>query len=526
MSRFLNKNSEDYLSIMRSKIFVDKSGLINYINSVIASSNAFICNSRPRRFGKSTTVAMLNAYYSKGANGKKIFSSLEISKSPTFEKHLNKYDTIYIDIQDVMGRTERIENVVEFIAKYLTEELREAYPEIVDTTITQPRDALSVINNATGKKFVFIIDEWDVIIREANEEVQGEYINFLRNIFKGNEASRYTAFAYLTGILPIKKIKTESALNNFNEFTMISPGPFSQYIGFTESEVESICEKYNINFKEIERWYDGYKIGEEHIYNPRAVCLAIEKQSFESFWTSSGSFAVITPYISMNFEGLKDSICSLMSGMNEKVDTSLFQNDMTNITSKDEVLTLLIHLGYLGYNELSRTCYIPNEEIKSVFLGIIQKSTNNDLIEYINSSKKLLDATIEGNEEYVEKAIEKIHDKYSSAITYNNEASLTSTIINAYIASMRDYFTPLRKLPAGKGFADLIYLPKLKDTKICPALLIELKWNKTAYSAINQIKNKEYLNAFSAYKGDVLIVGIAYDKKTKKHSVKIERITI
>lgn len=273
MGMFVNPDNSAFQTTLNARIYVDKSGLIRYTNSVLASTDAFICNSRPRRFGKSITANMLTAYYSRGCNSEEMFSGLEISKAEDFKRHLNQYDVIHLDIQWCIEPAGGPEHVVSYISEKTIAELREYYPDVPMKETKSLPEALSQINTATGKRFVIIIDEWDVLIRDeaTNELIQKEYIGFLRGLFKGTEPTKYIQLAYLTGILPIKKEKTQSALNNFDEFTMLSPGSLAQFIGFTEDEVRSLAATYHQDFDKVKRWYDGYLLKDYEVYNPRAV---------------------------------------------------------------------------------------------------------------------------------------------------------------------------------------------------------------------------------------------------------------
>ena len=269
----------------------------------------------------------------------------------------------------------RPEHVVEFIEKSTIEELKTAYPGILADSVSSLPDAMSQIYTATGNKFIVIIDEWDVLIRDEadNREIQEQYIDFLRGMFKGNEPTKFISLAYLTGILPIKKVKTQSALNNFEEYTMLDAGVLAPYVGFTEEEVKELCEKYNRDFSGVERWYDGYLLSDLHIYNPRAVISVMDRGNFQSYWSQTGTFESIRPYIDMDFDGLKTSIIEMISGASIEVDTSFFQNDMVSFIDKEDVLTLLIHLGYLAYDQKKKTAYIPNEEIRQEFISATKK---------------------------------------------------------------------------------------------------------------------------------------------------------
>ena len=524
MGSYLNPGNEAFAVALNSEIYVDKTGLLTYTNKVMNTLQGYICNSRPRRFGKSITANMLTAYYSKGCSSKEMFSGLEISRAKDFEKHLNQYDVLHWDIQWCMEPAGGPERIVSYISEKTISELKEYYPHILPEEIRSLPEALSRINAASGTKFIVIIDEWDVLIRDEahNQAAQEMYIDFLRNMFKGIEASKYIALAYLTGILPIKKLKTQSALNNFTQFTMLNAGPLTPYIGFNEDEVIDLCEKYEIDFAEVRRWYDGYRLGDYHVYNPNALVNLTIMRTFQSYWSQTGTYLSILPLINMDFDGLRTSIIEILSGSSVEVNVNEFQNDMVSFADKDDVLTLLIHLGYLAYDQRTQRAYIPNEEIRQEFRAATKRNKWNELIEFQQESEKLLEATWEMDAETVAEQIEKIHAEYTSVIQYNNENSLSSVLSIAYLSAIKYYFKPIRELPTGKGFADFVFIPKPLYRDDYPALLVELKWNKNAETALNQIKERKYPESLEQYTGDILLVGINYDKKTKKHQCLME----
>jgi hypothetical protein len=522
---FLNPDNSAFQAVLNAKIYVDKSGLLNYTNSVLASTDAFICNSRPRRFGKSITANMLTAYYSKGCDSEKMFSELEISEAEDFKKHLNKYDVIHLDIQWCMEPAGGPERIVSYISEKTIQELREYYPNVLKESTTSLPEALAMINAETGNKFIIIIDEWDVLIRDeaANQKVQEEYINFLRGMFKGTEPTKYIQLAYLTGILPIKREKTQSALNNFDEFTMLSPSILAKYIGFTEDEVQKLAEEYHQNFEEVKRWYDGYLLKDYQVYNPRAVISLMQKGEFKSYWSETASYEAIVPLINMDYDGLKTAIIEMLSGAAVKVNTATFKNDILNIQSKDDVLTYMIHLGYLGYDQTRKMAFVPNEEIRQELTIAVESKAWSEMLGFWKESENLLDATLDMDEDTVARQIEKIHGEYVSIIQYHNENSLSSVLTIAYLSTMQYYFKPIRELPAGRGFADFVFLPKPEYRGDYPALVVELKWNKKVQTAMQQIKERKYPLSILNYTGNILLVGINYDKDNKEHQCLIEK---
>lgn len=277
------------------------------------------------------------------------------------------------------------EKVIDYITKNTICELRKLYPNCLTSEIHSLPDALSLINADSGKKFIVIIDEWDVLIRDEanNQAIQDEYINFLRGMFKGSEPTRFIQLAYLTGILPIKKIKTQSALNNFEEFTMLDPGNLAPYFGFTNEEVKSLCQNYHKNFEEVKHWYDGYLLGGQQIYNPKAVVSLMTRNIFKSYWSETGTYTAILPLINMNFDGLKSAIIEMLSGAFVPVNVWSFQNDTINFANKDDVLTYLIHLGYLGYDAQKQMAFIPNEEIRQELTSATKQTHWNEFISFV-----------------------------------------------------------------------------------------------------------------------------------------------
>ena len=506
MGILVNPDNLAFQVALNSEIYVDKSGLIKYTNKVLNTLQAYICNSRPRRFGKSITANMLTAYYSRGCNSEEMFAGLEIGKSADFKKHLNQYDVIHLDIQWCIEPAGGPERVVSYISEKTIAELAEYYPGVLKEKTESLPEVLSRINGATGKKFIVIIDEWDVLIRDkdVNKRVQEEYINFLRGMFKGTEPTRYIQLAYLTGILPVKKETTQSALNNFDEFTMLSAGNLAPYIGFTEDEVRNLSEEYQQDFHEVKRWYDGYLLKDCQVYNPRAVVSVMLKGEFKSYWSET-------------------SIIEMLSGASVKVNTATFKNDTENIKSRDDVLTYMIHLGYLGYDQTRKTAFVPNEEIRQELTTAVESKAWNEMILFQQESEKLLDATLEMDCPVVAAQIEKIHNEYVSVIQYHNENSLSSVLAIAYLSAMQYYFKPVRELPSGRGFADFVFIPKPEYKSDYPALVVELKWNQNAQTAMQQIKDRKYPDSVLEYTGDILLVAINYDKDKKEHQCMIEQ---
>ncbi len=520
MGMYLNLGNAGFTSI-RKGLYVDKTGLISIVNASLGTADKLICVSRPRRFGKSFAAKMLCAYYDKSCDSKSLFEGLEIVQDPSFEEHLNRHDVIYLDITWFISICEKGRNVVEYIQEQVIDELKSIYP-FLNKIISLPL-ALSKISEHTGRKFIIIVDEWDALFREAkeNDALQREYIQLLRGLFKSSLTDGMIEAAYMTGILPIKKYGTQSAMTDFVEYTMTSPKKLSKYTGFTESEVKSLCEIYHMDLAETKKWYDGYSFqGTGSIYNPNAIIQAVKNGEFGTYWTETETYESLKVYIDMDLGGLKQAIVAMLSGEHYPIDIRTFQNDMTSIDSKDDVLTLLVHLGYLAYEISTESVYIPNEEVRQEFIRAVKYGRHREIAELIIASDKLLRDTLAMNAELVAEGIERAHSSLTAPTFYNNEQALRSIIRFAYISSIEEY-SEIQELPSGIGYADVVYLPK-KDS-VLPVMIIELKWNKSAEGAIRQIKEKKYPRVLEGYGGEILIVGINYDERTKRHECVIEK---
>ena len=513
MGTYINIGNSGFQRARNSK-YVDKSPLISLINATLNTEHCMSCVTRCRRFGKSMAAKMLCAYYDHSCNSRRLFEDLKIAGDSSFEQHLNKYPVIYIDMTSFVTRY-KDNSIVRHINDELKADIHAAYPAIP----TQENDDLMAllirITEATGLSFIFIIDEWDAICREfkAGTQTMDDYVNWLRRMFK--DSSKVFVGAYLTGILPIKKYKTESALNNFTEYSMVNPGRLAGCFGFTRQEVQELCQSEGADYDEMEKWYDGYKIGNEpSIFNPNSVMQSLWEGRCRSYWASTGAYDAIASYIQMNYNGLKDDVIKMLGGGHCKVDPTGFQNDMSIVRNKDDVFTVLIHLGYLAFDWDSSECYIPNREVEGEIVNAIKDTNWQRLIDTVNDSKALLQAVHDGDTEAVAQGVDEAHDENTSILSYNDENSL------AFHYAKNDYIF-YRELPTGKGFADLVMIPRRNVDS--PALVIELKYNHDADTAIDQIKRKQYPAKVAQYTDNLLLVGINYDRKTKKHDCRIEK---
>ena len=522
MGTYINKGNESFISALNGE-YVDKTGLIAEINKTLNTERRYTCVTRCRRFGKSMAADMLCAYYDKSCDSHELFNGLQITSDKSYETQLNKYPVLKLDITNFTTKYKEDHQIISLLQKDVIEELLTAYPTVTLGERDDLMDVLIKICTQTGEKFICVIDEWDAALREYENDnkTEDDFVKLLRRLFKGDDSKKVFAGVYMTGILPIKKYKTESALNNFMEYSVISPKKLDKYFGFTKADVQMLAEKYDMPFDELVKWYDGYKIGnEKSIFNPNSVINAVFDGECDSYWGKTGAYDNVLKYIQMNFDGLKDDIIKMLAGGRVGVDTTKFQNDMYVINSKDDVFTVLIHLGYLAFDKDENRCYIPNREVGIEMKNAVEATNWKYVSKALESSRQLLQDTLAMKEEAVSKALESIHQDETSILSYNDEESLSCAISIAYYYAKNDYIIH-RELATGKGFADLVFIPRKHVDS--PALIVELKYDKDADTAISQIKRKEYTGKVLEYTSNLLLVGINYDKKTKTHSCVIEK---
>ena len=553
MGTYLNPGKAAYEEAVNSEIFVDKTEMIGYLNSVVRTKKKYVCVSRPRRFGKTMAADMVCAYYDSKTDSRELFEKRLIatctttrsgSREVTWDEYMGKCDVIRLVMTDFFKAGMPIEEALVTIKTRVLDELEECYPgtkyDVKDFAFSFDK-----FYRKSGRQFVIVIDEWDAVFRMLQDDAGGQrkYLDFLRDWLKDKP---YIALAYMTGILPIKKYGEHSALNMFTEYSMEAPRQLAQYTGFTENEVEKLCKDYGMDYSDISSWYDGYIVSdwippekrEEyrqgkydrhqiHIYSPLSVVESMTTGQIKNYWNKTETYEALAEYIRKDYDGLKDAVALLMDGGRLKIDTSSYQNDMTTFHSRDDVLSLLIHLGYLGYDDENDEVFIPNREILDEFRTSTKSDEWIDTFRSFEISQELLKATWNSDAERVAELLEKAHDRAGNK-TYNDEAALSYAIQYAYYAGQK-YYTMVPELDTGKGFADIIYLPAPKYPDL-PALLVELKYDKTAEGAISQIKSRNYPDRLEHYKGNILMVGINYDKDIpsgkpgfKHHSCVIEK---
>ena len=516
---FLNRKNvaNGFRESLNSRFFVDKSMLIQTISEKILTKEKWVCLSRPRRFGKTMAVEMLAAYYTKGLNTDFLFEKLQIKSASTYYEHLNAHNVIMINFNDYFENN-TVKQGIERISQNLIHDLGQLCPGV----LPEGQDlvlCLDMIEQMYGYKFIFLIDEWDCVFRfhKGKKKEQEEFLSFLKLLFKDKS---YVELVYMTGILPIKKYNTGSALNMFREYTMLEPKKLAPYFGFTENEIKKLCSQdVKLCFEELREWYNGYHMAEiGGIYNPRSVVEALEEGVCRDYWNKTGGFSELEEYITMNFDGLGEAVTELVAGNEISVDVLGFSNDLDSFNDKDEVITALIHLGYLSYSE--DKVRIPNKEIREEFANTIKKLSWGTVSQLLKQSRELLEALLNCEEEKVGFLLEDVHDGMQEFKEYNNEHTLKCVIHLAFYAAADDFVLKFEQT-AGKGYADCIMIPKKPDR---PGIVLELKYNSSAEKAITQIKERNYIRVFDKGIHEVYLVGINYDKNAKHHQCIIETV--
>jgi len=471
MGSYLNPGCKGFEESLNSAIYVDKTGLIEKINAVVNTRQKYICVSRPRRFGKSMATDMLAAYYDQSVDTARLFDTLQIAKAETYQKYRNQYDVLKVNMQEFLSMTHSMDEMLAVFQKRMIADLKRGYPDYVMDGEDSLVFAMKDVYAHTKCPFIILIDEWDCLFREykQDKEAQKKYLDFL-------------------------------------------------------------CATYKRNFEEAQAWYDGYELvamdGENpkiySMYSPKSVVDAMLSGLYDNYWNQTETYEALKIYIQMNFDGLKDAIVRMLAGDRVEINTGTFSNDMTTFQNRDDVLTLLVHLGYLSYHWMDKTVSIPNKEVSQEYVNAISTMDWHEVIDSVEASKNLLEALWMQDEEAVAAGIDKAHREIS-ILQYNNENSLACTINLAFYFA-REYYTIIREFPTGKGFADLCFIPrKMHADK--PAVVIELKWEKSAQGAIAQIKDRHYTDALKEYRGNLLLAGINYNRETKTHTCVIEQLT-
>ena len=548
MGTYLNPGKAAYEEAVKSEIFIDKTEMLGYLNSVVKTKQKYVSVSRPRRFGKTIAADMLCAYYDRCADSRDMFEKRKLADVSGWDKYLGKFDVIHLVMTRFFKTRITVSEALTNMQKLVIRDYRRAYP---DADIMSENDLIQTIDDVYStidRQVVIVIDEWDAVFRERPNDKDGqtEYLDYLRDLLKDN---RHVALAYMTGILPIKKYGQHSALNMFTEYSMMAPRQLAPYTGFTEEEVENLCSRYGRDYARMKDWYDGYVVSDiippdpNHeelkttgqsptanryaLYSPLSVVESMTTGVIKDYWNKTETYEALAEYIRKDYDGLKEAVALLMDGGRLAIDTSTYQNDMTTFTGRDDVLSLLIHLGYLGFDDERSEVFIPNREILDEFKTSTKGKEWASTFKSFETSQELLEATWNGDEEKVAQLVEDAHNQAGNK-TYNDEAALSYGIQLAYYAA-RKYYTTILELDTGKGYADVVYLPAPQYAEK-PALLIELKYGHSADIAMDQIRRQKYLDRFEHYKGNILVIGINYnrdlpsdDPEFKHHSCRIEK---
>ncbi|MCD8201124.1 MAG: AAA family ATPase [Clostridia bacterium] len=523
MGTYFNLGNGRFQDCLDRKIFVDKSGIIEYTNECISEKEKYLCVTRPRRFGKSTTANMLVAYYSRGCDSHSQFDGLAISKSEGYADFLNTFNLIRIDMSRLLGDwgpRYTIAEILDNLKHLVISELAEEYPDIKYERLSLT-DYIEKIYSVTHVRFVFVIDEWDAVFRSRKGDIVGhtDYIEFLNALLKEQE---YVALAYMTGIYPIRRYGNESALNMFKEISMMDAEPIQTYTGFTQDEVESLCDKFGRSFVTMKWWYNGYNVEGIPIYNPKAVDEAVKTGVFKNYWTKTQEYESLKGYIEINRFGIHDAVVNLLAGDKVGIDVAGFFTDIESFTTRDEILALLVHLGYLTFDSATKTVWIPNHEITDEFDTIVKQIKLKTALKSDAESEKLYKATLSKDADTVNDIVSRMHQENSDSFTVGNEISLKTVISLAY-SYARGYYSIVHEMPVLGGRADFVFIPTESSPDL-PLIIIEAKDNDydTADDAIKQIRKNKYMNCLPAYRGKILLVGISYNTERKEYTSVIE----
>lgn len=533
MGRFLNniESYENYREMAEDTFFVDKTRMIMELLPVLRRKDRDICLTRPRRFGKSVMANMLAAFFGKAVDARNLFDRLEIAGYPGYGEYINQYNVIFIDFSIMPEQCNSYVAYIARISEGLKADLCSAYPQLNLNPEHAVWDILSEIFRNTREKFIFIFDEWDAVFHMSflSDAEKQEFLLFLKFLLKGQA---YVQLAYMTGVLPINKYSSGSELNMFLEYDMARNSKYSEYFGFTDTEIDGLFQKYlahtvspKMSREDLRIWYDGYyTAGEQKLYNPRSIVCALTDNELSSYWTSSGPYDEIFYYIRNNIEDVRDDLVLMAAGEGVETQISSYAAFAMELHTREEIYSAMVVYGLLTYNE--GKVYIPNREIMEQLNRLLMtKDSLGYVYRLAKKSEQMLRATLSGDTDTMAEILEYAHDTESPVLAYNSEAELAA-VVNLIYLSARDKYRVEREEKAGKGFADFIFYPERKNTD---ALILELKIDADPDEAIAQIENKNYVQRLRGkfagepeYAGKILLVGLCYNKKSKKHSCKVK----
>lgn len=518
-----------YEEIFESDYFVDKTRMLEEMIQGLSSANKYLCITRPRRFGKTVMAHMIAAFLERGVDAGSIFGGLDIGKSTCYKDHLNQHDVFFIDFSNMPWNCDSYQTYIDFIGNKVVADLLAAYPECDIVPDDGPWEALDQVFSKLGKRFVFIMDEWDSMFHNNifTKEDQAKFLQFLKLLLK---SKGYVEFAYMTGILPIAKYSSGSELNMFLEFNMATSIKYSGYFGFTEIETRKLYEGYfereqspQVDFSRLKEWYNGYQIVTgERIYNPRAVVCALSSNQIQNYWTSSGPYDEIFYYIRNNIADVREDLVRMVAGEAMPVRIQNYAAVSMSLGTKDEIFSAMVVYGFLSYYD-GKVC-IPNKELMIKFEDVLKNRQMGYISQLALESDRMLKATLNGDTEEMERILSFAHDTETPILSYNDEGNLAA-LVNLIYLSARNEYRIEREDRAGKGFADFIFYPN--DVQ-ADCIILELKVNQSPDTAIKQIIERNYALRFQgclgekgAYTGRKLAVGMSYDRAGKKHRCKV-----
>ena len=545
-------NSRSAYSLFRreyaSTYFVDKTDMLAELVPLVelegneieefgpnqGKGQKYVAITRPRRFGKTVMANMIASYFGKGADSGRLFSNLKVSKYDWYEAHLNKHNVFHIMFNEMPKRCSSYEQYITRFEKGLVTDLGKAYPDAEIEKDDAVWDALTKVHEyCDGEKFIFVLDEWDYIYHQdfATEKDKEGFTKFLSNLLKDKA---YVEMAYMTGILPVAKYSSGSELNMFFEFSMATTTAYSDYFGFTDAEVDVLYQRYletekrpAVTREGLELWYDGYQTaGGRKLYNPRSVVGALTYNQLRSYWTSSGPYDEIFYYIGANTDAVKDDVAAMVADNPVQAKVQEYAATSMELKTKDEIFSAMVVYGFLNYKD--GYVSIPNKELMDKFAEVVQREPSlGNVYKLTKESGRMLAATKAGDTQTMTELMEYAHNTHSPLQTYSNEAELASILRWVYLKAL-DFYRIEREDKAGVGYVDLIFYPFMKNDD---CIIIELKVNRTADEAIQQIKDRQYALRFEGkfgenpeYTGRILAVGIAYDREdeNKRHECKVE----
>lgn len=514
MMNYLNTNAPaiHFRRTINSEIYIDKSMLINKLNMLIGTGKCYVCVTRPRRFGKTINANMLGAYYTRGIQSEALFSELEIAKRESYEKHLNQHNVIYIDFSRMPDFCESYKEYIKNIIDMLKEDLLQSYPQLQNKKYSM----LSKMFQDTGDSYIFILDEWDSIFYKKfmTKDDKDSFLEFLKGLLKDQP---YVELAYMTGVLPIAKYSSGSELNMFEEYNFMNDNVYDSYFGFQEEEVKGLCSKFHsVSYEELKRWYDGYYTSDgRSLFNPRSVSNALSNGLCRNYWTETGPMNEVADCIEHNVDEVREDIVKLVSGMAVPVKLKGYSASEQQLNNRDEILSAMVVYGFLSYHD--GLIKIPNHELMEKFEDVMSRQSMGAVRDIVNQSREMLSATLHCDVKRVAQILEEVHDREIPFLKYHDENALSCVITLCYLYAREEYWVE-REYASGKGYCDYIFIPKKTSN---PAIILELKYNHSAEDAIQQIKDRNYIQKVKHCK-EILLVGINYDEG-KHHTCIIEK---